>query len=210
MARTQQSGRGLAGAAGASGGTRGGTPGRIVATAAVLAGGLFLAPVLAGTAGASAHGGHHRGETHRRAHGHHHARRILTVTVAERGTLGAILVGAHGRTLYHDDLAHKDKPACTGACLKLWPPMWLAKGTTLKAGKGVSHLGVVHRSGRRQVTFEGKPLYYYAGDSRRGQANGEGLLHRWYVVHPAATTATASHHHASSSAGSTGGGSSWG
>jgi len=36
--------------------------------------------------------------------------------------------------------------------------------------------------GRLQVTFIGKPLYYYSGDTAPGQTKGEGLGGRFFVV----------------------------
>ena len=52
---------------------------------------------------------------------------------------------------------------CYGACAAAWP-VYFAKGT-LRAGKGVkqSLIGTTRRrDGRRQVTYNGWPLYYYA------------------------------------------------
>lgn len=211
MARTGQAAREPVGTAGAGrGGRRRGAPGRLVGLVVLSVASLAFVPAMAGAAGAASPRGHRRAGSEHGAHVHHGARRVLTVSVAKRPKLGTILVGATGRTLYHDALGTAKKPACSGACLKLWPPLWLPKGVALKAGKGVSHLGLIRRSGHRQVTFEGEPLYYYVGDTHRGQANGEGLLRHWYVVHPAGTSTGASTR-ASSSAGATGnGGGSWG
>ncbi len=60
-----------------------------------------------------------------------------------------------------------------------------------KAGKGVdaSKLGTTRRSdGTLEVTYNGHPLYTYAGDSQPGQTNGEGVNGfgaEWYAVSPA-------------------------
>jgi predicted lipoprotein with Yx(FWY)xxD motif len=56
------------------------------------------------------------------------------------------------------------------------------------AGKGIikSKLGTTKRkNGKKQVTYNGHPLYYYSGDNKAGQANGEGLDAfgaEWYVL----------------------------
>jgi len=46
-------------------------------------------------------------------------------------------------------------------------------------------LGTTTRTdGSVQVTYNGHPLYYYAGDSAAGDVNGEGKLSLWYVITP--------------------------
>jgi hypothetical protein len=62
-----------------------------------------------------------------------------------------------------------DAAGLTGACAKAWP--YFAKGCSL-AGKGVrqSLLGTSRRrDARRQVSYNGRPLYYYVGDKKPGQ-----------------------------------------
>ena len=46
--------------------------------------------------------------------------------------------------------------------------------TKAKAGSGVnaSKLGTVKRNGVVQVTYGGKPLYFFVGDTKAGQVNG--------------------------------------
>ena len=97
-----------------------------------------------------------------------------TVTTARTG-LGVIVVDHSGRSLY---LFEKDKhgaSACSGACAAYWPPL-LTRGTpTAAGGARASLLGVTRRAdGTRQVTYAGHPLYRFAGDTRRGQTQGEG------------------------------------
>ena len=62
-----------------------------------------------------------------------------------------------------------DAAGLTGACAKAWP--YFAKGCSL-AGKGVrqSLLGTSRRrDARRQVSYNGRPLYYYVRDKKPGQ-----------------------------------------
>ena len=109
-----------------------------------------------------------------------------TVKVAEHPTLGKILVGSNGMTLY---IFTKDTPGtsnCYGACAQNWPPLLVGEGETPTAGPGVpGALGVITRKdGSRQVTYNDMPLYFFAGDKQPGDANGQGVKGIWFVVHP--------------------------
>src|ERR1700744_449131 len=94
----------------------------------------------------------------------------VTVSSTKNAKLGTILVS--GKTLY--TLKPGSTP-CTAACLKVWPALVLPAGVTkAKAGSGVSasKLGTVKRNGVVQVTYGGKPLYFFVGDTATGQVNG--------------------------------------
>jgi predicted lipoprotein with Yx(FWY)xxD motif len=102
---------------------------------------------------------------------------IAKSTVEVRGTsLGKILVNSQGRTLY---LFKKDsgrKSACTGACAKFWPPLLASGKPTAGHGASASKLGTIRRSdGKRQVTYNGHPLYTFQQDTKAGQTHGQGL-----------------------------------
>jgi predicted lipoprotein with Yx(FWY)xxD motif len=79
---------------------------------------------------------------------------------------------------------------CYGDCAAAWP-VYFAKGT-LKAGAGVkqSLIGTTRRrDGRRQVTYNGWPLYYYAHENA-GEVkcqNVETHGGTWLVVRAAGT-----------------------
>jgi predicted lipoprotein with Yx(FWY)xxD motif len=95
----------------------------------------------------------------------------VTVSSTKNAKLGTILVS--GKTLY---TLKPGTTACTTACLKVWPALVLPTGVTkAKAGSGVSasKLGTVKRNGVVQVTYGGKPLYYFVGDTTTGQVNGD-------------------------------------
>ena len=106
----------------------------------------------------------------------HSAKRVVVSMVAISG-VGTIL--ASGKTLY--TLKPSAVP-CTAQCLKVWPALVLPKGVArATAGHGVnaSKLGFVKRAGGiRQVTFAGKAVYWFIGDTRAGQANGN-VTDKW-------------------------------
>ncbi len=99
------------------------------------------------------------------------------IRITHDARLGQILITAQRRTLYHFSLDRNGKIGCTGACLKFWFPLVVAKGTATAAvapgiGKGI---GVITRgAGRWQVTYKGHPLYTFIGDQKAGQTTGQG------------------------------------
>jgi predicted lipoprotein with Yx(FWY)xxD motif len=124
-------------------------------------------------------------------------------------SLGSILVNSTGRTLYLFKADVGTKSACTGACATAWPPL-LAKGSpTAGTGLTASKLGTITRSGgKRQVTYNGHPLYLFIKDQKPGQTTGQGVTAfgaAWFALTPAGTQASGP---ASSSGGGSGSGSS--
>ena len=110
-----------------------------------------------------------------------------TVKTADNPSIGTIVVGATGLTLYHYADDHGSVVKCNGACAKEWPPVVVAAGAKPVAGPGItaSRLGTVKRpDGRTQVTYAGWALYRFAGDARSGQINGQGFEKEWYALAP--------------------------
>jgi predicted lipoprotein with Yx(FWY)xxD motif len=100
---------------------------------------------------------------------------------------GTALVDGAGRTLYLFEADSHAKPACSGACAQVWPPLLTDRAMpTVSSPVQARQLGAVTRSdGTRQVTYNHHPLYLYVGDRRRGDARGQGLDQfgaGWYVV----------------------------
>jgi predicted lipoprotein with Yx(FWY)xxD motif len=109
-------------------------------------------------------------------------------TVAGEATVPSlhetVLTDTKGHTLYTLSGEKHGRFICTGSCLRTWPPLLVAAGSS---PKGPVKLGTVKRPDEKtQVTFKGAPLYTFAGDARRGEANGEGLrdVGVWHVVTP--------------------------
>ena len=101
-----------------------------------------------------------------------HSITSLVMRADKNATLGTILVS--GRPVY--TLKPSAVP-CSSACLKVWPAVLLAKGaTTAIAGPGVNaaKLGTLKRAnGVRQVTYAGKALYWFVGDSPGAKVHGD-------------------------------------
>jgi predicted lipoprotein with Yx(FWY)xxD motif len=101
---------------------------------------------------------------------------------------GPVLALSGGWTVYRLTRDPMDKSTCSGRCARYWPPVVLAPGQRSPFGHGLGHLGAISRpGGARQVTYEGIPLYRFAGDSEPGQVNGnvKDAFGQWWVVDPA-------------------------
>ena len=103
-----------------------------------------------------------------------------TISTAQNPKLGTVLVaGDNGTAIY---TLKPSKTACTGKCLKVWPPVVLPSGvTTATAGPGVdaSKLGTVKdAAGDLQITYGGKPLYWFYKDKASGQVKGN-IKDKW-------------------------------
>ena len=108
-----------------------------------------------------------------------------SVKLASTG-LGKVLVDAQGRTLYLFEADKGTKSACDGACASIWPPLATKGKPTAGAGLTASKLGTTKRAdGTTAVTYNGHPLYTYAGDTAAGQTSGQGLDDygaEWYAL----------------------------
>jgi predicted lipoprotein with Yx(FWY)xxD motif len=113
------------------------------------------------------------------------APRAAKVGTARTG-LGRIIVDGRGRALYLFEKDSRGRSACSGLCATYWPPLLTSGKPTAVAGAKRSLLGTIRRAdGTRQVTFAGHPVYFFSGDTKRGQTNGEGLKDfgaGWYVL----------------------------
>jgi predicted lipoprotein with Yx(FWY)xxD motif len=110
-----------------------------------------------------------------------------TLTV-KSSSYGRVLFDGRGYVLYAFTRDAKGRSACYTACAKAWP-VYYASGT-LRVGKGLerSLLGTTkRRDGRRQITYAGRPLYYYVGDRKPGQIRCQNVAEfggTWLVVRP--------------------------
>jgi len=131
-----------------------------------------------------------------------------TVIKTASSSAGTILTDGSGRAVY---LWVKDTggtSACSGACAGAWPPVTTTSTATASGSAQSSELGTITRSdGTKQVTYNGHPLYYFAGDSGPGTASGQGSDNfgaKWWLVAPSGSdvTGTVSSFTVSSSSGS--------
>jgi predicted lipoprotein with Yx(FWY)xxD motif len=98
-------------------------------------------------------------------------------------SVGGVLADSRGHTLYSYAADTGRRSACYGACAGSWPP-FLTKGKPL-AGLGVRGklLGTTTRKdGKVQVTYAGRPLYFFAGETKPGRLDGQGYENAWWAL----------------------------
>lgn len=108
------------------------------------------------------------------------------VTVVTDAKLGKILTGEDGKTLYVFKNDSAGKSTCNTGCVDNWPPFTLEDGETVTAGDGVTGtLGSITRDdGTKQVAYNNVALYYFAGDQKAGDTNGQGVGGKWFAATP--------------------------
>jgi predicted lipoprotein with Yx(FWY)xxD motif len=113
-----------------------------------------------------------------------------SATVSSRMTsLGQILVDGNGMTIYLFEKDTGTTSMCDSSCAKYWPPVTTTGAPKAGSGATAAMLGTTKRAdGTTQVTYNGHPLYLYAGDKNPGDVAGQGMNAfgaLWYVVSPA-------------------------
>ena len=89
-------------------------------------------------------------------------------------TIGSatVLTNAGGFTLYSFAPDTSTTSNCNGTCAQNWPPV---KGPTTASGVTGTFGTITRSDGSVQATFDGHPLYTFAGDTAPGQNTGNGL-----------------------------------
>jgi predicted lipoprotein with Yx(FWY)xxD motif len=112
-----------------------------------------------------------------------------------------VLTNAAGFTLYSFAPDTPAKSNCNGTCAQNWPPV---NGPATASGVTGTFGTITRSDGATQATFDGHPLYTFAGDTAPGQNKGNGLNAAGGLWHEITTSGTAPS--GSSSSGSGGGG----
>jgi predicted lipoprotein with Yx(FWY)xxD motif len=109
----------------------------------------------------------------------HHA-----VKVEKKEGVGSYLADSKGMALYIFKKDTPGKSACTAECVAKWP-LYFREKVAAPAGTKAEDFGTITREdGKKQTTYKGLPLYYFAGDVKPGDTNGQGVKDVWYVAAP--------------------------
>ena len=115
------------------------------------------------------------------------ARRGKTIKVMG-SRYGRMLFDGRGRAIYLFTRERGSKSRCYGQCAVAWPPVYTSGKPRARGGADAGLLDTTtRRGGRRQVTYNGHPLYYYVTDTRPGQITCQDVVEfggTWLVVDP--------------------------
>ncbi|SCK44351.1 SCO0930 family lipoprotein [Streptomyces sp. WMMB 322] len=111
-------------------------------------------------------------------------RNVKDVKAVDNPELGKILADGKGRTLYRfdKDSAWPMKTNCKGECLKSWVP---AKPADKNKISGVDPKLITtfkRPDGTEQMTIDCWPLYWFKGDKKPGDINGQGKMGLWHAA----------------------------
>jgi predicted lipoprotein with Yx(FWY)xxD motif len=99
----------------------------------------------------------------------------VTIGTASSTSFGTVLTGPTGMTLYTYAPDTSAVSKCTGECASEWPPLVTTGQAMLGAGL-TGQLGTLTRpDGTTQVSYGGRPLYYWEGDKKAGDVTGNGI-----------------------------------
>jgi predicted lipoprotein with Yx(FWY)xxD motif len=99
-------------------------------------------------------------------------------------TVGSVLTGPSGKTVYYYTKDSTGSSSCTGQCAVVWPPLLVPAGSKPVLAPGLSGAvaTIVRPDGTTQVTYRGHPVYYYQGDRAPGTDKGQGVDGTWFVL----------------------------
>jgi predicted lipoprotein with Yx(FWY)xxD motif len=107
---------------------------------------------------------------------------MTTIKVGTAGGKSGVLVDQNGCALYLDT---SDTPSTTDVNTAMevtWPPV-VEPAQVSGPGLDAAKLGVFTRpDGKKQVTYNGHQLYRFIGDKAPGEAKGQGIDGKFFLV----------------------------
>ena len=91
---------------------------------------------------------------------------------------GMLVDATNHMTLYTFDKDSMNKSDCGAACQVAWP-IFMAPSNAKASGQFAA---VKREDGKYQWAMNGKPLYFYANDTKVGDKNGDDKFGVWHVV----------------------------
>lgn len=93
-----------------------------------------------------------------------------------------ILTSSYGKTIYtfDKDQAGSGKSECVLTCADNWPPVYVEPGVMLSG----NFASITRNNGQKQLTYKGKPLYFFIKDKNPGDKTGDNVNNVWHVVTP--------------------------
>ncbi|MCK8491455.1 hypothetical protein M0L20_06290 [Spirosoma sp. RP8] len=99
-------------------------------------------------------------------------------------SLGNVLTGEGGKTLYFFAPDVAGDATCSGGCKEVWPVFYKETPTVANGLRTSDFATVTRADGEKQTTYKGWPLYYYQKDAKAGDVAGENVGNVWMVAKP--------------------------
>src|SRR5690606_17839230 len=104
---------------------------------------------------------------------------VRTASVDNTGQETVSSIAKHRFTLYTFDNDAEGVSNCNAACVNNWPPLIANDGAEAEAPYSI----IVRNSGVNQWALNGKPLYFFAGDTAAEDTNGDGAGNGvWHIA----------------------------
>ena len=100
---------------------------------------------------------------------------LLSLGAAQAQT---VATGPNGMALYTFDNDSGGTSACYDKCAANWPPFLGEAGANMGEGWAL----IERTDGTMQWAHEGRPVYYYVGDTKPGAVTGDGKGGVWHVL----------------------------
>ncbi|MBS0027292.1 COG4315 family predicted lipoprotein [Chitinophaga sp. 22321] len=114
------------------------------------------------------------------------------VQISASATLGNHITDVDGNSLYYFSNDFNGANNCGGGCAAVWPIYYAGDNlaqAALGTGLDIKDFGTITTDGKKQTTYKGWPLYYFApnvnGTNVReaaGETKGEAVNNVWFVA----------------------------
>jgi predicted lipoprotein with Yx(FWY)xxD motif len=107
-----------------------------------------------------------------------------TISIWNGNALGTYLVDGAGMTLYFFARDSVGKSTAAGTVLANWP-LFFVSTISVPPSLNASDFAAISRDdGKKVLMYKGWALYYYIGDKKAGDTNGQGIGGVWFVINP--------------------------
>ncbi|MCJ7445775.1 MAG: hypothetical protein MUO26_14860 [Methanotrichaceae archaeon] len=109
-----------------------------------------------------------------------------TVNVTQNAKLGNYMTNVTFFTLYYfeNDAPGTNSSNCNGTCAINWPPFYV-ENLIVNPQLDIEDFSVFTRAdGQKQIAYKNYPLYFYIGDKKAYETNGQGVNKAWFVINP--------------------------
>jgi predicted lipoprotein with Yx(FWY)xxD motif len=91
-----------------------------------------------------------------------------------------VYTGNNGMTLYtfDRDTAGSGKSVCNAQCAVAWPPLYADDSAQASGAWTV----ITRDDGRKQWALNGKPVYFFARDTKPGERSGDNFNNVWRLA----------------------------